>query len=192
MNTEPEGVAEAPAAVAFKSMSGAAAIEEAPAFRRIYAEVFAEPPYNETDSDAAEAFERFPKQTRQPGFAAVLARTDAGEPVAMAFGYLVTPENSWWDEVTAAVPPEMSREDGKRTFALAEFAVRRAWRGRGVARRLHRCLLERVGAERVMLFVQQEAEPARRAYRSWGYTKVAEARAWGVGDLHDVMILPLR
>ncbi|GAA1659815.1 hypothetical protein GCM10009830_00980 [Glycomyces endophyticus] len=178
--------------IVVEPMDAAAALAAVEAFTLVYAEVFAEPPYDEDAADVAAAFERFPTQTRRPGFAAALARTGTGEPVGMAFGHALTPETAWWDELTVPVPEAMRREDGERTFALMEFAVREAWRGRGVAQRLHTALLAQVRAERVLLNVHQEAAPAMRAYRSWGYERVGEAKAWGVGDLHDVMILTLR
>ncbi|MFB6836922.1 GNAT family N-acetyltransferase [Streptomyces sp. NPDC056361] len=179
--------------VTIERMEGAAAVRALDAFRLIYAEAFAEPPYDETAEDVDAAFRRFPVQARRDGFRAVLARGGDGEPVGMAYGNPLAPDAVWWDELTEPVSDDMRREDGRRTFGLMELAVRGAWRGQGVARRLHGALLDVVRAERVLLNVNPASGAAAAAYRAWGYRKVGEARPWGAeADLHDVMVLDLR
>ncbi|WP_327253974.1 GNAT family N-acetyltransferase [Streptomyces sp. NBC_01244] len=174
-------------------MDGAAALRAADAFRLIYAEAFAEPPYEETGEDVAAAFLHFPAQTRRHGFRAALARTPEGEPVGMAYGWMLAPDAVWWDELTEPVSAAMRREDGHRTFGLVELAVRAPWRGQGVARSLHTALLDDIRAERVLLNVHPEARAASVAYRAWGYRKIGEARPRSAdADLHDVMLLDLR
>ncbi|MFE1914441.1 GNAT family N-acetyltransferase [Streptomyces anandii] len=170
--------------------SASAAVEQA--FRLVYAEVFSEAPYNEREDDVAAAFRRFRSQTRKPTFRGALARTEsAGEPVGMAYGYALGSNTGWWDQLTEAVPDDMRREDGRRTFGLMELAVRKAWREQGIARRLHQVLLSGLGAERVILNVHPESGAASAAYRSWGYHKVGEARPWEGAALHDVLLLDL-
>ncbi|MFI5689187.1 GNAT family N-acetyltransferase [Streptomyces sp. NPDC051636] len=179
--------------IAVERMDGAAAVQAEDAFRLIYAEAFAEPPYNESEDDVAAAFRRFPVQARNRAFRATLARCEDGEPVGMAYGHPLRPDTGWWDELTEPVPEDMRREDGHRTFGLMELAVRGPWRGQGIARRLHETLLDGIGAERVLLNVHPGSRAASAAYRAWGYRKVGEARPWGESaDLHDVMLLELR
>lgn len=60
----------------------------------------------------------------------------------MGYGYPLTPDTVWWDELTKPVSDDMRREDGRRTFGLMELAVRAPWRRQGVARRLHEILLD--------------------------------------------------
>ncbi|MGW1195319.1 GNAT family N-acetyltransferase [Streptomyces sp. NPDC002536] len=172
-------------------MDGTAAAQAEDAFRLIYADAFAEPPYNETADDVAATFKRFRSQTRKATFRATLARTESGEPVGMAYGYPLGPNTGWWDQLTEPVPADMRREDGHRTFGLMELAVRAPWRGQGIARRLHNTLLDGVEAERVLLNVHPDSEAASGAYRAWGYCKVGDARPWEGADLHDVMLLDL-
>ncbi|GHF43942.1 hypothetical protein GCM10010218_26550 [Streptomyces mashuensis] len=173
-------------------MDGSAAAAAEDAFRLVYAEVFAEPPYRESAADVSAACRRFRTLARKPVFRAVLARAGDGEPVGMAYGHLLGPATRWWAQLTEPVPDDLSREDGHRTFGLLELAVRGAWRGQGVGRRLHDALLDGVGAERVLLNVHPESTAATAAYRAWGYRKVGEARPWEGADLHDVMLLGLR
>ncbi|WP_181787081.1 GNAT family N-acetyltransferase [Streptomyces phytophilus] len=172
-------------------MDGRAAVQAEDSFRLVYAEAFAEPPYNETENDVKATFRRFRSQTRRTAFRAALARTEDGEPVGIAYGHPLGADTRWWDQLTEPVAEDMRREDGRRTFGLMELAVRPPWRGRGIARRLHETLLQGVGAERVLLNVHPGSGAASAAYRAWGYRKVGEARPWAGADLHDVMVLCL-
>lgn len=178
--------------ITVERMGGSAAALAEDAFGLVYADVFAEPPYNETADDVAATFRHFRCQTRKPTFRAALAHTEGGEPVGMAYGYPVEPDTRWWDELTEPVPEDMRREDGHRTFGLMELAVRGPWRGQGVARRLHESLLDGIKAERVLLNVHPDSQAASAAYRAWGYCKIGEARPWQGPDLYDVMLLDLR
>jgi ribosomal protein S18 acetylase RimI-like enzyme len=179
-------------AVTVEALSGSEAAQAEQAFRLVYAEVFAEPPYNETADDVADTFRRFRAQTRKATFRGALARTADGEPVGMAYGYPLGANTSWWDHLIEPVPEEMRREDGHRTFGIMEMAVRAPWRGQGIARRLHETLLFGGSEERSLLNVHPENRAAQAAYRAWGYRKVGEARPWTGADLHDVMLLDRR
>lgn len=179
-------------AVTVERVDGPSAVRAQDAFRLVYAEVFADPPYGETADDVAATFRRFRSQCRKESFRAALARAEDGEPVGMAYGHCLGVDTVWWDRLVEPVSDDMRREDGHRTFGLMELAVRRPWRGRGVARRLHATLLDGVGAARVLLNVHPGSRAASAAYRAWGYRKVGEARPWQGADLHDVMLLDLR
>ncbi|MBB1245604.1 GNAT family N-acetyltransferase, partial [Streptomyces durbertensis] len=175
----------APPVATVERLDGPATARAEAAFRQVYAATFAEPPYLETPETIAAAFSDFTEQTRAPGFRAALARARARagslrsggpEPVGIAFGRSLAADNVWWDRLLEPAPADLSHEDGRRTFALLELAVRAPWRGRGVARRLHETLLADVPAERVLLNVRTDADAARAAYASWGYQPVGEMR----------------
>lgn len=178
--------------VAVERMGGVGARRVEGAFRGVYAEAFAGAPYHEGPDDVAAAFARFPALTRRAGFRAALARDEDGQPVGMTYGYCLAADAVWWDHLVTPVPDAMRREDGHRTFGLIELAVRPSWQGRGVARLLHRALLDGLTAERVLLNAHPEGSAASAAYRAWGYRKVGEAIPWDGADLHDVMLLALR
>ncbi|MCS0637800.1 GNAT family N-acetyltransferase [Streptomyces sp. LP05-1] len=173
-------------------LDGRAAEQAEEAFRLVYAEVFAESPYNEDEEDVAAAFRRFRSGTRKAGFRAALARDTGDEPVGIAYGHPLSADTRWWGRLTEPVPDDIRREDGRRTLGLLELAVRERWRGQGVARRLHETLLDGIEAERVLLNVHPDSTAASAAYRSWGYRKVGEARPWAGADPHDVLLLVLR
>lgn len=178
--------------ITVERMNGLAAVQAEDAFRLVYAEAFAEPPYGETEDEVAATFRRFKSQTRKAAFRAALARAEDGKPVGMAYGYPLGPKTGWWDQLTEPVPEDMRREDGHRTFGLMELAVCAQWRGQGIGRRLHEALLDGVEAERVLLNLHPDSKAASAAYRKWGYCKIGEARPWQGADLHDVLLLDLR
>ncbi|WP_244409334.1 GNAT family N-acetyltransferase [Streptomyces albofaciens] len=177
--------------ITVERMSGADAVKAEDAFALVYAEAFAEPPYNKSEKDVEANFRRFRSQVRKATFRAALARAGDGEPIGMAYGYPLSPATGWWGRLTTPVPDELRREDGHRTFGLIELAVRAPWRRLGVARRLHEAVLADATEERVLLNARPDVEAAQAAYRSWGYRKVGEAHPWDGAALHDVMVLDL-
>ncbi|MEU6482440.1 GNAT family N-acetyltransferase [Streptomyces sp. NPDC046887] len=181
-----------PEQIAVQRLDGPAAAGAEEAFRLVYAETFAEPPYEETGTEVAAAFRRFRSQTRKAGFRGALARASDGEAAGMAYGHPLGPRTGWWEQLTEPVSDEMRYEDGRRTFGLMELAVRAAWRGQGIARRLHDALLEGAEAERILLNVHPDSRAAAAAYRAWGYRRVGEARPWPGADPHEMMMLDLR
>ncbi|WP_345654433.1 hypothetical protein [Streptomyces siamensis] len=72
--------------IAAERMDGSAALRAVDGFKLVYAEAFAEPPYDETEDDVA-AFRRFPVQVRNRTFRAALARAEDGGPIGMAYGH---------------------------------------------------------------------------------------------------------
>ena len=128
---------------------------------------------------------------RQPGFALAEAR-HGGFLVGYASGMPLRPSTSWWRELTTPLPPAVTAEHQGRTFALTELLVRASWRRQGIGRDLHDLLLDGRTEERATLTVAPEAVPAQRAFRSWGWRKVARTH----GDepdapVLDVLLLPL-
>ncbi|MCK7626256.1 GNAT family N-acetyltransferase [Streptomyces sp. RS10V-4] len=178
--------------ITVERLDGPAAARAEEAFTLVYAEAFAEPPYDKGSGDVDANFRRFRSQVRKATFRAALARTGDGEPVGIAYGYPLSPATGWWDRLTTPVSEGLRREDGHRTFGLMELAVRAPWRRRGVARRMHETLLAGATEERVLLNARPDVPAAQAAYRSWGYRKVGEAHPWEGADLHDVMVLRLR
>ncbi len=86
--------------------------------------------------------------------------------------------------------PARDGDDGRRTFAVIELAVRQAWRRRRIAAALHARLLDGLDVERVTLTVRPEPEagPARAAYAAWGYRKAGVSRPWDGAPLYDCML----
>ncbi|GAB1819635.1 GNAT family N-acetyltransferase [Herbidospora sp. RD11066] len=155
-----------------------------------YEEVYAEPPYNEGPQDIADFIDRFRIQTKRPGFRLATAR-QAEEVIGFTFGFLLPPDTRWWRGLLDPKPETFTHENGHRTFAIIELAVRAAWRRHGIARRLHTLLLDGLTAERVTLTMRPEPEaaPAQAAYASWGYKKLGRTRPWDGAPFYDAMLL---
>jgi ribosomal protein S18 acetylase RimI-like enzyme len=125
---------------------------------------------------------------RQPGFALAEAR-HGGFLVGYAAGMPLRPSTSWWRDLTAPLPPDLTDEHPGRTFALTDLLVRAPWRRQGIGRELHDQLLRGRPEERATLVVAPGAGAAQQALRSWGWRKVARTR--GSGTVLDVLVLSL-
>ena len=180
---EPEGIA-------FRLLDGAQAGEHTSELHELHAEVYADPPYQRTDGGDQFA-DRFRVQRRQPGFVLAEARHGA-YLVGYAAGMPLRPSTSWWRDVTTPLPEDITAEQPGRTFALTELLVRAAWRRQGIGRALHDLILTGRGEERATLTVLPAATAAQRAFRAWGWRKVARTRADGPSSpVADVLLTTL-
>lgn len=142
--------------ITVERMSGADAVKAEDAFALVYAEAFAEPPYNKSEKDVEANFRRFRSQVRKATFRAALARAGDGEPIGMAYGYPLSPATGWWGRLTTPVPDELRREDApdvrtdrtcgarpvaspRRGPAPARGSARRCHGGTGTAQRTAGC-----------------------------------------------------
>ncbi|HET9253914.1 MAG TPA: GNAT family N-acetyltransferase [Pseudonocardiaceae bacterium] len=157
------------------------------AVRKLYAEVYAEPPYCEGVAEVANFTSSWPEMMAQHNFRLVVARR-ADEPIAFALGYQLGAHTQWWDGATAPLSREITAEYPGRTFAIIEIAVRRPYRQRGVGRLLHTHLTAGLAEKRITLAVRPEAPAPQHAYRSWGYRAVGQVRPFPDGPLYNVMI----
>ncbi|AUH41470.1 GNAT family N-acetyltransferase [Streptomyces sp. CMB-StM0423] len=182
------------AEVTVQCYDGAAAAEKLETFLPAYREVYAEPPYCEGPEDVAGFAELFAIQSGRPGFRVALAVDGREEVVGFAYGFRLPPDTGWWRNLLRPPPAEFTAEDGQRTFAVIELAVRKPWRRQGVARRLHAALLDGLAVERVTLTVRPEPEaaPAQAAYGSWGYRKLGKSQPATTAPVYEAMVLQLR
>jgi ribosomal protein S18 acetylase RimI-like enzyme len=143
-------------------------------------------------AEAGEDARQFRVWRRQPGFALAAAR-HGDYLVGYVCGMPLRPSTSWWKELTSPLPAEVTDERPGRTFALADLAVRAAWRRQGIAESLYGLLMEGRTEERATLTVPPKATAAQRAFRHWGWRKVARTQGNGPGTpVLDVLVLPLR
>lgn len=156
----------------------------------LYAEIYAEPPYDEGPAEVEDFTSDWSQQIDQNNFRLVVARR-ADEPIGFAFGYQLRAWTKWWDGALTPIPDEITAEHSGRTFAIIEIAVRRPYRQRGVGRSLHTYLTAGLSEERVTLAVRPEAPAPQHAYRSWGYRPVGQIRPFPGGPVYDAMIKPL-
>jgi len=131
--------------------------------------------------------------TRAPGFTLVTADVAGDGMAGYAFGYVLPPGARWWNGLLDPVPEGFTTETGARTFAVNEINVAAGWRGRGVATRLHRELVDSRPEERFTLLVEPANEAgARRLYMSWGYEMAARLKPYPDSPTYDALVLPLR
>lgn len=174
-------------AVIDDSAEAAQALNE---FLPVYAEVYAEPPYNEGPDDVASfAANDWPRRYTAPGFRLVLAR-HAGNAIGFAFGHNLPDNTHWWTGMLDTIDPEITREWPGRTFAIIELAVRHQWRRRGIARQLHDRVVANSNAERATLLVrpEPEASPARHAYGRWGFQRLGHIRPFPGAPIYEAML----
>jgi len=174
----------------FQLLDGTQAAAHADELQALHAAAYADPPYRQQD-DAALFADRFRVQRRQPGF--VLAEVRHGDYlVGFASGMPLRPSTSWWRELTAPLPAEVTAEHSGRTFAVTDLLVRASWRRQGIGRALHDLLLADRPEERATLTVLPATAPAQTALAGWGWRKAARARGSGPSSpVSDVLIIPL-
>jgi ribosomal protein S18 acetylase RimI-like enzyme len=149
--------------------------------REIYFQVYREPPYYETESDADDFAGYIDGQAARPGFSLVTALSGNGETVAFAYG-LPFAADQWWSN--AGEEPELTY--GHPKFAVFELAVLSNWRRRGIATLLMATLLK-PRTEPFATLCANPAAPARAMYDMWGWRKVATTNPPKIGPM-DVLV----
>jgi GNAT superfamily N-acetyltransferase len=128
---------------------------------------------------------------RQRGFVLAEAR-HGGYLAGFAAGMPLRPSTSWWNDLTTPLPAEVTTEHLGRTFALTELLVRPSWRRQGIARSLHDLILDGRPEERATLTVPPGATAAHKAFRKWGWSRVARTRGPAPGPpVLDVLVIAL-
>jgi GNAT superfamily N-acetyltransferase len=177
--------------IAYRLLDGAAAAERESDLLALAAEVGDGTAVN-ADAGQAAAARQARVRRRQPGFALVEAR-HGGFLVGYATGLPLRPSTSWWRGLTTPLPERVTAEHQGRTFALSELLVRASWRRQGIGRELHDLLLDGRPEERATLTVAAGATAAQRAFRSWGWQKVARTHGDDpAGPVLDVLLLSLQ
>jgi ribosomal protein S18 acetylase RimI-like enzyme len=174
--------------LSFHLLDGGQAAACAEEFHALHAEVYADPPYRQAGDE--EYPRRFAVQRRQPGFVLAEAR-NGGYLVGYAAGMPLRPSTSWWRELTAPLPDDVTAEHPGRTFALTDLLVRASWRRQGIGRELHDLILAGRPEERATLVVLPAATAAQQAFRAWGWRKLARTRAEPAGSVADVLVTDL-
>ncbi|MDO3700968.1 GNAT family N-acetyltransferase [Micromonospora sp. C28SCA-DRY-2] len=125
------------------------------------------------------------------GWELVTAMVD-GELVGYIYGFPLAADTRWWDGIQEPVAAGFTEENGRRTFAISELLVCRAWQRRGIARALHDELVKSRTEERATLLVRPDNTVARRAYASWGWGDVARLRPrWEGAPTYLVLTRPI-
>src|SRR5262249_26895693 len=134
---------------------------------------------------------RFRVWRRQQGF--VLAEARHGDYlVGFAAGMPLRPSTSWWKDLTTPLPAEGTPQHPRPTFALTELTVRAPWRRQGTAESLHDLILDGRPEERATLVIPPGAAAAQKAFRKWGWSRVARTHGPHPGSpVLDVLVIAL-
>jgi GNAT superfamily N-acetyltransferase len=180
-----EKVVVAAPGITFEKLDGGQAAAHGDELQAVHREV-----YGAADHEASFAG-RFRVWRRQQGF--VLAEARHGDYlVGFAAGMPLRPSTSWWKDLTAPLPAEVTTEHPGRTFALTELLVRASWRRQGIAGTLHDLILDGRPEERATLVVPPGATAAQKAFREWGWSRVARTRGPHHGSpVLDVLVIAL-
>lgn len=122
-----------------------------------------------------------------PGWEAVVGYSQ-GHPIGYSYGCPLPGDTVWWDAVEPKLSPDVTIEDGQRTFAVLQLMVHANWRGTGLARRLHDSLLSGRHEQRATLLVDLEHEKVSELYEQWGYSSVAQTRPYLNGPTYKLML----
>ncbi|SDT80693.1 hypothetical protein SAMN05216371_6410 [Streptomyces sp. TLI_053] len=123
--------------------------------------------------------------TARPGFSCVVSY-DGREPTGFAYGAPLAAGREWWRGLLAPAP------DPAVTFGLSELMVRPAWRGQGLAGRLHDALLEDRPEDLVCLLTESGQPRVRARSEAWGYRPVGPTRPVAGSPAYTVMLRRLR
>lgn len=130
----------------------------------VYREVFAIPPYAETEEDAARFADRLPRHAASDGFRCAVAQ-DGGRVVGFGYGYIFRRGQWWHDVVRAGLDPAAAERWLAKAFELAQLAVLPPWQGRGIGGRLHDLLLDGCPSPTAIASTVERDNPAVAFYR---------------------------
>ncbi|MCF2532351.1 GNAT family N-acetyltransferase [Yinghuangia soli] len=165
-----------------------------PAIRRtvraLYTEIYAEEPYLRTARDAQEWDENvLPRLLAAAGFRLVLAHRRPGTvPMGFALGTPLGNTTRWWSGLLEPLPEPMTRENGRQTFAVYEFAIRRPYRRLGLGRALHEALVGPWTGTRTTLTLRPSSPAAVAFWDRQGYRSVGFSRPYPTAPVYSMML----
>ncbi|MEU1863665.1 GNAT family N-acetyltransferase [Streptomyces gardneri] len=153
----------------------------------VYAEVRA--PLLHLANYAVNSFgERLDRHGSEDGFQAVLAYA-AGHPVGYVYGNRIEDGDRYWQRMD---PAPSEKYTARSAVALKEIGIRPAWRGTGVAQRVHDAFLASRDEPYVTLMVNPAAGDGKvhALYQAWGYEDLGHSQPSPASPCLTVMIRP--
>ncbi|MBD0743140.1 GNAT family N-acetyltransferase [Streptomyces sp. CBMA152] len=160
----------------------------------VHAEVWRKDAEPAVDAGSDKSFEaRLEAAASMPGWTVAIGYEN-GRPVGYCHGFCLAADTDWWSNMILPLPKYVTWETGQRTAVLSEIAVRKPWRGTGVASQLHEIWLSLRQEERVTLLVDPAVGDGalQAACETWGYRRVADHRELHATTAHTAMIRPVR
>ncbi len=142
---------------------------------RVYGAAFAEPPYSDPDRGADVRQRMMEQEHRRDGYKALVALSDGGEPVGMAYGYRGEAGQWWHDTVANAISADQRKRWLGHSYELVEIAVQPGRQGEGIGAALIEALLEGQPDETCVLSTRSDSR-AQHLYRRIGFEDIIEMR----------------
>lgn len=158
----------------------------------LYAETFAEPPYDEDRSESVASFttrvSRYAMD--KPEFRLLLATEDS-QIVGLVLGTGISRGDWWRDRLEAALPAATKDEwlDAEG-FSVSELAVAASRRRQGVAAALMEAVLHDLPYATALLGCYQDAGPAQQLYTALGWSVIDPAVR--ISDAREIQVMGLR
>lgn len=171
--------------VTYELIDGPATSQIFDQLRDLYAEVYAEPPYHEGPQHVAQFTRWLTTELGRDGFVLAHARV-SGELAGAVYGF--TLREGKWMEPAASAPPQDLRDVPK--FNIAEWMVRKRYRGIGIGRELLNLILTG-RPEPYAILASNPAALARQIYDRLGWAKAGIIRPQSMPQM-DVLVLPLK
>lgn len=142
---------------------------------QVYREAFGEPPYERREPEIAEFAFSLAQHMLRDGFRLACAQDEATHRLlGFAYGYCARPGQWWYEQVAAAMPPEVIARWLAGSFQLAELAVTPAAQGQGLGGRLHDALLEGLQPRTAVLSTLALDTVAWGLYRRRGWVPLVD------------------
>ncbi|WP_228452779.1 GNAT family N-acetyltransferase [Streptomyces alkaliterrae] len=134
--------------------------------------------------------ERLARHGAEEGWEAVIAYREA-EPIGYVYLNRLRASSSWWSRTT---PRPTAAQMNASTIVLREGMLRRPWRSKGIARRVHDEILSGRREQQVTLLVNPGAGNGKlkALYESWGYTFIGAQQPAVDGPQLAALLRPTR
>lgn len=157
--------------------------------RTLYADVYAEPPYYETEADVTAFTARLTRQLQEPSFL-LIAAWDEDCLMGYIYGFAIDRDSSLWAMVFLPLyPGQCVREWTYPVVFVSELLVAAKCRRRGIARALHDRFVAARAEPKAVLLAHPDATAAQSAYRRWGWYRVGAGRPFPDTPLYDTLVL---
>ena len=155
--------------------------------RSLYADVYAEPPYYEAESDFINFSARLNSDVHEPSFLMITAWCD-DYLAGYLYGFAIDRESSLWATVFLSPEPEQHVQDWTYPVAfVSELLVAAKYRHQGIARALHDRFLTARSEPKAVLLAHPDATDAQTAYRHWGWHRVGTGRPFPSAPIYDTL-----
>lgn len=160
-------------------------------FRSLYSDVYAEPPYYETESDVINFEARLTSDLHEPSFLMISAWCE-DSLAGYIYGFSIDRNSSLW--ATVFLSPDPGQQVQEWTYPVvfvSELLVAAKYRRQGTARALHDRFLTMRGEPKAVLLAHPDAVAAQSAYRHWGWCRIGAGRPFPSTPIYDTLVKDL-